>query len=328
MDSGHDVSSIEATLNLAGTSLKQGLHRQRLGSSQHHGQAPRSSNTPMYPGPRLDAGSRLAQGSAAKLASLHKEACGLHGQRGIFRSDLMTPTAPSSKRKRTESFSLADEMAHVLDGRPYPKGYNKGLMPPPPIPVHQPRIYMASSEDTEANVSISELDLGTDEHPRVQANPGRTSNTMFYSMMDPETHQAPIEDTNYPYNGSDTFSNHANAQNRVSRNPASATLYTRGGSSHPSLLSGETLATPHRQPLQPLNITGRTPRPPTPDQAFGTSVPQRDRRQPSIEPDAIRRTNSLDTISSAVDGEMRPNPGTPASRGPPAPGSGRRAARR
>ncbi len=92
--------------------------------------------------------------------------------------------------------------------------------------------------------------------------------------------------------------------------------------------SNTTLPDPHRQPREPLDLNGRNACPPTYHPAPEALLPPRNRRQISVEPGDVHRTNFIGTGSSPANGEVGPNSGTTGSGGPPHADSGRRRAQR
>ena len=148
---GQDVSSIKAALGLVGAS--QLLHHQQHADT--HSQQP-STNAGIIQGnitpsdAILDAGSRLALGSAEDLDNLSKA-----GMFTIYGSSLETnpilQDGSSVKRKRVDSrHDIGSGLECVPRGRQCEKGQSRDQMPPPPIPLPQPFVYMARTPSPEA----------------------------------------------------------------------------------------------------------------------------------------------------------------------------------
>ena len=138
---GEDVSSVEATLRLAGVSLTEGFHPQQQTDLrfQYHKKdlaAERQSSSP------LDGGSRLARGSAADLDSLNQGARINKGHNEILSQDSVQQDGSSSKRKRIDSKSDTElQTEYAPRGGAFEKCPSRDQMPPPPIPIQQPFAY-------------------------------------------------------------------------------------------------------------------------------------------------------------------------------------------
>lgn len=148
---GEDVSSIETTLKLAGVGLSETLHPQRQMDirSQYHKTDLKSTGKTSVP---LDGGLRLARGSAADLDSLNRGAGIFQAHSGITQRDSIRQNRLSSKRKRVESTSDAEQWTdYALYGGEFGKGLSKDQMPPPPIPLQQPFLHSARVPSSEVH---------------------------------------------------------------------------------------------------------------------------------------------------------------------------------
>ena len=140
---GEDVSSVEATLQLTGVSLTEGLHPQQQIDLrfQYHEKdlaAERQSS------PLLDGGSRLARGSAADLDSLNQGARITKGHNAIPKQDSAQQDGSSSKRKRVGSRNDTELQTECAPrGGALENCRSRDQMPPPPIPIQQPFAYRA-----------------------------------------------------------------------------------------------------------------------------------------------------------------------------------------
>ena len=125
---GEDVSSIEATLNLASASLFENLQpRQQMDmGSQCYNMNLELAEQKYSP---QDRGLRLAQGSAADLHCLNQAAATFKGLGGISQQGAIQQHGSSSKRKRVDSSSATEKCC------------SRDQMPPPPIPIQQPFVY-------------------------------------------------------------------------------------------------------------------------------------------------------------------------------------------
>ena len=121
MSLNHDVSSIQAVLNLIGSSLVQRANQQP--SAAEIGVSTSINNISET---TFDVVARLAQGNAADLYTLNMDG--------------------SAKRKRGISINdVKEQMDHVPEGRLKQKTRSRDLMPPPPSPPifnRPPYIYM------------------------------------------------------------------------------------------------------------------------------------------------------------------------------------------
>ena len=140
---GEDVSSVEATLQLAGVSLTEGLRPQQQTDIrfQYHKRDLAAEGQSSSP---LDGGSRLARGSAADLDSLNQGAKITKGHSEKPQQDLVQQDGSSSKRKRvglTNNTELQTEYAPRVGV--FENSRSRDQMPPPPIPIQQPFAYRA-----------------------------------------------------------------------------------------------------------------------------------------------------------------------------------------
>ena len=138
---GEDVSSIEATLQLAGVSLTEGLHPQQRTDLpfQYHKKDLAAEGQSSSP---LDGGSRLARGSAADLDSLTQDARITKGHNEIRQQDSVQQDGSSSKRKRVGSSNDTElQTEYAPRGGAFETCRSRDQMPPPPIPMQQPFAY-------------------------------------------------------------------------------------------------------------------------------------------------------------------------------------------
>ncbi|CAD6593676.1 MAG: hypothetical protein ASARMPREDX12_007428 [Alectoria sarmentosa] len=146
---GEDVSSIETMLKLAGVSLTDGLRPQQHTDmrSQYHSV---DLTLAGKKSPPLNGGSRLARGTAADLDSLNKGARIFKGRSGITQQDSIRQDSSSSKRKRVESRSDTEHQTeYAFRGGEFEKLPSRDQMPPPPIPIQQPFVYLARAPSSE-----------------------------------------------------------------------------------------------------------------------------------------------------------------------------------
>lgn len=161
---GEDVSSIETTLKRTGVSLTEGLRPQQQvdSRSQYHRMDLELGGEKSSP---LDVGSRLARGSAADLDSLNQGAGIFKGRSDIMQQDSMRPDGSSSKRKRVESRSDTEHQnEYTLRGKGFEKCRSRDQMPPPPIPIQQPLVYMARVPSSDTHGVSSQHDLVNATH--------------------------------------------------------------------------------------------------------------------------------------------------------------------
>ena len=140
---GEDVSSVEATLQLAGVSLTEGLHPQQQTDLrfQYHKKDLTAEGQSSSP---LNGGSRLARGSAADLDSLNQGARITKGHSEIPQQDSVQQEGSSSKRKRVGSRNDTElQTEYAPRGGGFENCRSRDQMPPPPIPIQQPFAYRA-----------------------------------------------------------------------------------------------------------------------------------------------------------------------------------------
>ena len=140
---GEDVSSVEATLQLAGVSLTEGLHPQQQTDSrfQYHKKDLAAEGQSSSP---LNGVSRLARGSAADLDSLNQGARITKGHSEIPQRDSVRQEGSSSKRKRVGSRNDTElQTEYAPRGGGFENCRSRDQMPPPPIPIQQPFAYRA-----------------------------------------------------------------------------------------------------------------------------------------------------------------------------------------
>ena len=169
---GQDVSSIEAVLNSAGTSLVQDPHvYQRPGTQQYlpSNLLTRDNVTP--PRPTLHVSSRLARGSAADLDRLTKGSPSL-GHRGCGPANgLLLRDGYSAKRQRVESSSdLGQPFDPFPSSRPYAKVPSRDLMPPPPLPKRNPFVFMVNTDGPDRGNSNTGEARDEGAHERAASN--------------------------------------------------------------------------------------------------------------------------------------------------------------
>ncbi|KAL2041047.1 hypothetical protein N7G274_005991 [Stereocaulon virgatum] len=148
---GQDVTSIETVLNLAGASLIQGTQVHQRPGTQH--QLPSTLLTglnamPTRPTPNV--ASRLANASAAELGRLTKgNPSLLDCERNPVKS-LFSRDGFPAKRKLVDSL---DELEWPFDrhhsSRAYGKTPSRDLMPPPPLPMRNPFVFMVNTDDND-----------------------------------------------------------------------------------------------------------------------------------------------------------------------------------
>jgi len=125
-----DTSTIEAVLNSVGTSLFQHSTQEPCPGLREDTESVACASRTSHGS--FNAGSRLAQGSAADLDALSK------GSRLFRAHDRPTPSDFSAKRK------VVSPLIDVAHGGPrFQKVGSRELMPPPPIPNRQPYVYLA-----------------------------------------------------------------------------------------------------------------------------------------------------------------------------------------
>ena len=140
---GEDVSSVEATLQLAGVSLTEGLHPQQQKDLrfQYHKKDLTAKGQSSSP---LDGGSRLARGSAADLDSFNQGARIIKGHDEIPQQNSAQQDGSSSKRKRVGSRNDTElQTEYAPRGGAFENCRSRDQMPPPPIPIQQPFAYRA-----------------------------------------------------------------------------------------------------------------------------------------------------------------------------------------
>ena len=137
---GEDVSSIDTTLKLAGVSLTENLHPEQKLDPKSWGQSPAA----------LDGSIRLAQGGAADLEYMNQSALSFNGDGGMTQHESMRQDISSSKRKRVDTRSDSEHRTEYVPSGGIQKGQSRDQMPPPPIPMQQPIVYLARvpSSDT------------------------------------------------------------------------------------------------------------------------------------------------------------------------------------
>lgn len=347
---GHNVSSIESVLNIAGASLQQDLqqHQQPSSPRRNHNQNLSTEGNSKSSPARLDAGTRLAQGSVSDLISLHKEASRLRAQFHGTLSDPMAEDAHSAKRKHADSLNLFDQMVDIREARHYHKGHSRDLMPPPPIPVQQRPMFVGRVDEPNG----SRRQIQVIHTPRRQLlNPLQEILAQFPSP--PPNRPLPQPPTQTPwyrirFNTTDNRHVAVNAEPNRVQLPAPPANMQRSDSSRDGVPRDESPTLPlsdgpsswnpsvgdlsnmtHVEPPTPSNTTHESPaypdrlHPPASGRGLSASLPRGDRRPSDGEPDVVRRSNSHTVV-----GEMRPYPTCPASRGPSTPSSVRRAAQR
>ena len=146
---GQDVSSIETILKLAGVSVTDGLRPQKQTEmrSQYHSVDLTPAGQKSSP---LNGGSRLARGTAADLDSLNIGAGIFKGRSGITQQDSMRQDSSSSKRKRVDSRRDTEHQTeYAFCGGEFEKRPSRDQMPPPPIPIQQPFVYLARAPSSD-----------------------------------------------------------------------------------------------------------------------------------------------------------------------------------
>ena len=222
---GQDVSSIEAVLNSAGTSLVQDLHvYQRPGAQQHLPSNLLTRDIVTLPRPTLDVSSRLARGSAADLDRLTKGSPSL-GHRGCGPANcLFSRDGYSAKRQRVESSSdLGQPFDLFPSSRPYAKVPSRDLMPPPPLPMRNPFVFMINTDDPAGGNSNTGEARDEGPHERAASNtPQRQpSQESVRSSARRYTGTTQGSATRYPSSAS-------NASIAVSETPARGEFVNRG----------------------------------------------------------------------------------------------------
>ena len=216
---GQDVSSIEAVLNSAGTSLVQDPHvYQRPGAQQHLSSNLLTRDNVTLPRPSLDVLSRLARGSAADLDRLTKGSPSL-GHRGCGPAN-----GCSAKRQRVESFSdLGQPFDPFPSSRPYAKVPSRDLMPPPPLPMRNSFVFMVNTDDPDGGNSNTGEARDEVAHERAASNtPQRQpSQESVRSSARRYTGTTQGSATRYPSSAS-------NASTAVSETPARGGFVNRG----------------------------------------------------------------------------------------------------
>lgn len=259
---GEDVSSIETTLKLAGVSLTEGLRPQQQTDrrSQHHSMDLEPVEQDSSP---LNVGSRLARGSDADLDSLNQGAGIFKGRNNITQQDSMHQDGSSSKRKRLDSRSdTGHQTEYGLRGGGFEKSRSRDQMPPPPVPLQQPFVYMA-------RVLTSDIHGINSQHDFVNA-------TQFQpAPITPQRHfsrgglsclirgpDSSMETSNTSLAGARTN----NAQSHLNHHQSPRTnmvtagpVYARGGWQAPSESFDTERSRNHSSPSSSLPSTGQPP---------------------------------------------------------------------
>ena len=259
---GENVSSIETTLKLAGVSLTEGLRPQQQTDrrSQHHSMDLEPVDQDFSP---LNVGSRLARGSAADLDSLNQGAGIFKGRNNITQQDSMHQDGSSSKRKRADSRSdTKHQTEYGLRGGGFEKGRSRDQMPPPPIPMQQPFVYMA-------RVPTSDMHGINSQHDSVNA-------TQFQPVpITPRQHfsrgglsrlirgpGSSIEPSNTSLAGARTNNTQSHLHHHQSPRTNMVTagpVYARGGWQAPSESFDTERSRNHSSPSSSLPSTGQPP---------------------------------------------------------------------
>ena len=177
MSLNQDASSIEDVLNSVGCSI---LHissrQQRRPRPQNDVKSGEEKSNDSWGS--LDVGLRLAQGSASDFEAFSKETGFLHGRPKLNQEDITMHGDFTTKRKRVDMPIIEEEqnVTYVRRGQRDQKPSSRDLMPPPPIPMHQPYVYVihdvpqpnlheTSSQHGEARASQPETTVSEDIMP-------------------------------------------------------------------------------------------------------------------------------------------------------------------
>lgn len=255
---GEDVSSIETTLKLSGVSLIEGLQPQQqmdMGS-HHHRMDLKPAEQKSSP---LDAGSRLARGSAADLDGLNQDAGIFKSRSGITQQNLMSQDGFSSKRKRVDSRSDTEhQIENALRGGGFEECRSRDQMPPPPIPMQQPSVCMASVQATDMHGLNSQHDhVNANHFQRGPVTPQRhfSQGGLGHLMLAPGSSMEP---SNTSLAGARTKNGHLHADHRQS--PSASTLvYARGGWQPPPVSFYTERSGSYSSPGSSLPSTGQPP---------------------------------------------------------------------
>ena len=159
---GEDVSSIDATLKLAGVSLIRNLHPEQKLDPKSLGQIPSA----------LDGSIRLAQGSAADLEYMNQSALSSSGDSGMTQYESMRQDISSSKRKRVDTRSDSEHRTEYVPSGGIQKGQSRDQMPPPPIPMQQAIVSLARVPFSDTHGLNSQHDHGQETYlPRATVTP-------------------------------------------------------------------------------------------------------------------------------------------------------------
>lgn len=259
---GEDVSSIENTLKLAGVSLIEGQPpQQQLDMrSQYH----RMDFTPVgQNSSSLDGGSRLARGSAADLDSLNQSTGIFKGRSGITQQESMRQDVSSSKRKRVDSGSDREHQTeYPLRGGGFEGCRSRDQMPPPPIPIQQPLIYVARAPSLDLHGVKSQRDHNNATHfQRAPITPQRhpSQGGLSRLMLVPGSSMEPF---NTSLAGARTINEQSHIDPRQSPHTNRGTagsVYARGGWQTPPESFDMERSGNCSSPSSPLPSTGQPP---------------------------------------------------------------------
>ena len=212
-------------LNSAGTSLVQDPHvYQRPGAQQHLPSNLLTRDNVTLPRPSLDVSSRLARGSTADLDRLTKGSPSL-GHRGCGPANgLFSRDGYSAKRQRVESCSDLGQPFDLLpSSRPYAKVPSRDLMPPPPLPMRNPFVFMVNTDDPDGGNSNTGEARDEVAHERAASNTPQCQppqeSVRSSARRSTGTTQGSV--TQYPSSAS-------NASTAVSETPARGGFVNRG----------------------------------------------------------------------------------------------------
>ena len=299
---GEDVLSIEATLKVAGVSLTDGLHPQQqvdMGP-QYHNMDLKTTVQNFSP---LDAGSRLARGSAADLDGLKQSAHIFKGLGDISQQHSMREVGSSSKRKWEDSRSeTGNQTQYVLRNEGFENCRSREQMPPPAVRIQQ----SFASRDRSPSLDFHSLDSQRNHDdaarfPQVAITPLQHSSGsgLNRSMLVPGSSMERSKMSSTGARGNTGQSRIDHHQSACVDTGSVGPVYTRGGWQPLAEFFNTERSGEYSSPSSSLPSTGQAPVRRFVDHQQGSFMFPIDRRDRTVDPSS-RSHQSVDSDGSSL----------------------------